>query len=188
MNIAINEVFKEALHDGVLNVEFHERLLADLDRVVEIAGIPASFVGAKLSDYCKGKDYEWVKGVKDTGTYGLCYVGKQDPLVEDKMMAIAGTLLRNYIDARVMSLQTVFALLRDGALPTPTVLLIPNFCVHKGDGGTVAPWQIPLLLGLLIDRMGKGLKTVVGVASMSGLEESYGSLIAEHIKKHFDMV
>lgn len=182
------DIPKEVFSEGLLDKVHHERLLADLPKVAEMAGIPPQFVWSKLSEYCKGEDYQWVRHIRSLPSQGLCYTAKQAVPVEDKMMAITGALLRNYIDARVLSLQEVIARLKDGDMPSPTVLLIPNFCLDKSEGGDIPSWQVSSLLGLLITRMSQNLKTVLYVSSIATLEKSYGEVFKQHITTHFEMV
>lgn len=169
-----------------LDKEYHARLIADLDRVAELAAIPPKMVYSRLSQYCTGDDLTWVRGLKKGDQpQGLVYIGKYTIPVEDKMMAITGACLRNFIDARMMPVQEVISRLKSDDMPHPTVLLIPNFCLEKGEGGDIAQWHISSLLGLLYTRMTKNLKTVLYVGSLSALEKNYGESFRNHIESHY---
>lgn len=175
----------EAFEQKILDSTYHERLIADLPHLCQIAGIPPQMVWSRLSDFCTGDDLTWVRALKKTELLGLAYTGTTNPPVSDKLMAIAGACLRNYIDARVMAVQDVLTYLKNDTMPAPTVLLIPNFCLDKGEGGDIAQWHISSLLGLLYSRHTKNLKTVLYIGSLTSLEKNYGTAFRQHIETHF---
>lgn len=185
--MSISKVPKEAFDSGLLNLEFHDRLLLDLDRITRHAGVPVSAVWSHLSQYCAGPDYEWVRNMRASEDAGLMFVGKKPVPVEDKMMAIAGACLRNYLDARVMSVQEVLKSLKDNTMPSPTLLLIPNFCHEKDNGGDIPTWESSNLLGLLLQRQNAGKKTVLHCSSLQTLEKAYGNAIREHVEKRYTL-
>lgn len=176
---------QQAFDSGLLDIEHHERLLADLNKVSDIAGIPPRFVWSRLSEYCKGEDYKWLASMRTAETNGMVYVGKTERPIEDTMMAITGACLRNYIDARVMSVQEVIQRLKENEMPSPTVLLIPNFCLDKDGGGNLPAWQVSSLLGLLYTRLSRNLKTILYVGSMAAMHTSYGDAFTAHIEAHY---
>lgn len=186
------QVPDQAFKSGLLDKTYHDRLLADLERITLTAGIPPHYVWARLSDYCPAEDGQWVKSLKRNAEQGLAFVGgkgkKFSPPIEDKMMAMTGACLRNYIDARMMPVQEVIRALKEDSMPSPTVLLIPNFCLDKGDGGNIAQWEISSLLGLLYSRMARNLKTVIYVGSMTSLEANYGEAFKSHIQSHYHLI
>lgn len=186
------EIPESVFEIGILNKEYHDRLIADLERIAERAGIPPHFVWSKLSAYCTEEDVQWVRAMRKGTQHGLAYVGgkgkKFNVPVEDKMMAITGACLRNYIDARMMAVQEVIAALKEDAMPRPTVLLIPNFCLDRGDGGNIAQWEISSLLGLLYTRLAQNLKTVIYLGSMQALEANYGEAFKTHIQAHYHLI
>lgn len=124
--------------------------------------------------------------MREDGDDGLIYHGDVFEIpVEDKMMAIAGACLRNYIDARVLTVQNVLQMLKNNTMPDCTVCLVPNFCMSNMDNKSVAPWEAAALLGWLYSRMAKNLKTVLYVGSMTSLEVSYGAAMLKHVKAHY---
>jgi hypothetical protein len=186
----IAHVPEEAFTSGILNKEYHDRLLVDIDGITDVAGIPPEYLWTRLSEVCQEADIEWVKSIKKHNDHGLALVNsgaKKGKPVTDRMMAITGACLRNYIDARVMPLQSVLAALKEDNMPMPSILLIPNFCLGNNDGGNIPAWQVSSLLGMLYSRLAKDLKTVVYIESLSGLEKSYGESFRHHIESHFSI-
>jgi hypothetical protein len=166
---------ESAFKDKILDRAYHDRLILDLDQIVATAGIPAAAVWAKLSSYCIPDEVEWVRQIRSKNDSGLIFIGEDfNVLVADKMAVIAGVCLRNYTDARVMPVQDVVRLLKSDSMPSPTVLLIPNFCLDKANGGDVPSWEISNLMGLLLNRMNSGKKTILHCSSMAIVQKQYG--------------
>lgn len=184
--MAVTFVPQEALDSGLLNPSYHERLLADAHQIVELAGVPLRALWAPLSKYCTQEEVSWVRVLRRPTDLGLVLLGKgHDVSVEDKMMAITGACLRNYTDARLMPLQEVMRLCKAGEMPAPTVLLIPNFCLDKLDGGDIASWDTQHLLGMLLHRGARGLKTILGISSWAAMEKQYGSSFRSHVETKY---
>lgn len=178
------EVFKSKL----LDKDFHERLIQDLPQVVSTAGVPASAVWMRLSTHCSKDEMIWVKNIRSTHDCGILFVGPNFPVsVDSKMTAITGVCLRNYTDARMMPVQEVIKKIKDDSMPSPTVLLIPNFCLDKSNGGDVPSWEISSLMGLLLSRMGRGLKTILYATSMAVVQKQYGDSFKSLLESKFSI-
>lgn len=192
----VYDIPQEMFDLNILSREYHDRLLANVGGFARVANIPVHFVWAKLSDYCTEEDLNWVRRMRAGKDTGLVYVGYQKQnkktdvpvTIESRMMAITGALLRNYIDARVMPLQSVLNHLQNETMPSPTVLLIPNFFLSSNDGGKIAPWDISSLLGLLYTRMAQDLKTVLYVSDFKELEKQYGTSFKDHLLAHYKQI
>jgi hypothetical protein len=183
------EIPSEVFEIGILDKEYHARLLANLEGFASMAGIPQEFIWAKMSEYCSPEEMSWVRRMRMGSDHGLCYRGQFPVPIEDKMMAMTGACLRNYIDARMMSVQEVLSQLKDGVMPhQPTVLLIPNFCLSHGAGGDIPTWQSSNLLGLLYSRLARNLKTVLYIDSEPGLAKNYGEPFLKHIRAHYTLI
>ena len=176
-----------AISKGIIDEDYHDMLLADLEGLTRQAGIPVDYVWQPLSNYIGEVEYNYVNSLKqDDCKLGMAYTGKvADPPVNERMMAIAGACLRNYINAKVMTVQDVLQALKDDSMPSPTVLLIPNFCMGKTTGGHLADWEKSSLLGLLYRRQQRSQKTIVYVSSKGDLIETLGQPFAEHLYNNF---
>ena len=189
MDVAVAKAYES----GVLLPEVHNRLVQDIDRIARKANIPESMVLMKMSSFgCSEEEIAYVRKLKAMsaqGVYGLIYKGKEGKYsVLSRMMAVAGACLRNFVDARVMTLQDVFQATKDNAMPEPTVLLIPNFYASKSEGGHVPDWHLANLLGLLYSRQSKGLQTFLYVSDLKAMRSDYGDLITMHLSKNFKTV
>lgn len=182
-------VIPDEVYDiGILNRKYHARLLQGIEHWAGIAGVPPHFIWSKLSQYCTDEDVAWVKNLKKGYDHGLVYTGKYTMPIEDKMAAIVGACLRNYVDARFMTVQQVLSRLKSDTMPSPTVVLVPNFCLAKEDTNNVAPWEAASILGWLYSRLAKNLKTVLYASDMKTVTEVYGSSMTKHLSAHYKII
>ena len=179
---------EKAIAAKVIDPEVHRGLLGDLEFYTNIAGIPSSMVLKPMSDFCGEEEQNYVsryRSLPDADIFGLIYTGQANAITaHTKMMAMTGAYLRNFIDARLLSVQDVIRMVK-GHETQPTVLLIPNFFIQEGRGGRQAQWEIPELLGLLLDRHAAEKQTVVYVDSVVDMAKEYGPLFAAHFSEYF---
>ena len=168
---------------GVLDKEVHARLVADIDRYARDANIQKRWVYTPLAETCGADEIDWVRRFKfhtSEGSAGLCYVGKTPAFnMETRMAAIAGALTRNFIFARLMTLnEFLMESANDGDIPDMSCLLVPNFFVEKGQPS----WRTAALLDVLIARHTAGLQTVLYVADLIAMGKDYGNALPRHIE------
>lgn len=181
-----------ALDSGVLDREVHARLIVDLDQIARGAHVPKNLIHTPLATYCSEAEVDYVRRWPThagAGIAGLAIVGrKAETPVPMRMMAMAGACLRNFIDAKVMTVQEVLACLKKGAMPTPTALFIPNFYVGKEQGGNLGSWQVAELLGLLMERQASQQQTIVYVEDLTDMAVHYGEMFKAHVEHHFERI
>jgi hypothetical protein len=179
----------EAFENQVLEKDLHAALLKAAGKVAQDAAIPEYMLYRSMTEFCSQEEVAYIRGLRQHSLRGICglvIVGKKASVpVSDRMMAMAAACLRNYISARLMTLQEVLDGLKGGDLPSPKVALIPNFFVGKADGGVVADWEIAPLMGWLYRRQADSQQTVLYVQSLEALEQAYGSSMARLLKKHY---
>ena len=183
MGRSMSALRQEAIEAGLIDEREHEQLLADINGVLRQAGIPQEYVWTSIREFCSDEEIDFVASLKkDDCPIGMVYMGEfNKPAVNERMMAITGACLRNYINAKVMTVQDVLGALKTGSMPSPTVLLIPNFFMGKGSGGHIADWEKSDLLGLLYKRHQEGKKTVIYVSDKKDLAKEYGKPFVDHI-------
>ena len=189
MDIAIPE---EALTKRTLDRKVHRRLINDIESVSKAANIPVPMVWSSMHDHCESPEIEYVKHLRvrsAEGYAGLVFLGAE-PKKEmgRRMQAIAAACLRNYINAKVMTLQDVLDAIKTSSMPRPTVLLIPNFFVGENDGGKIADWQLSGLLSMVYSRQAEGLQTFLYVKSLNELKHAYGAPFEQNIRSTFVLV
>lgn len=157
-----------------INSTEHGRIIADMERVSLIAGVQERFVKQSMSEYCSPEEIDWVKQFnkyRTEGVPGLVLEGVHNP--DTRCQAIAGAFIRNFIDARVMPLNQVLELQEGGAMPSPTVLLIPNlFMVSVMKN--VPVWKVQIVYDLLLQRSVQNKPSVAYVENLGDLKKTYG--------------
>lgn len=170
---------------SVLHPERHARLVADIKNICATANVPELFVYNSMKSYCGADEIDWVvnfSSYKKTFA-GLVLKGLPNP--DTRCMAIAGALLRNFKDARVMTVSQILEATKNGKTLDFTCLLIPNLYVVTTKGNALTSWQSSLLYDVLLSRFVANKPTVVAVENLSALEEEYGSVFAQHLKMHY---
>lgn len=161
--------------NGVLDQQYHARIIADRDKICSVAGIHMKFLAESMTLHCGEVEVDWVKKFhryESEGVPGLLLVNTLRPDV--CCQAIAGALVRNHIDARVIPLNTLLDALEAGEnMIAPHVLLIPNFYMSMGGKGFPA-WKIQILYDLMLARSQQMKSSVVCVEDMNGLKQYYG--------------
>ena len=188
----MNTELTEAYNAGVLHPEIHGRLVSNLEGFARRANIMESMIMHKMSAFdCSKAEIDYVRAIRrkaDENVYGLVYIGKETKPVLTRMMGVAGACLRNFVEAKVVTLQELLSDMKEGHPPEATVLLVPNFFVAKSEGGKIADWHIAELLGLLYARMVRGNQTFMYVSDMDALRKTYGDPIYQHLSNHFQGV
>lgn len=178
----MSEALAQAVEDQIIDPEYHQQLLADLPALTRQAGITEKYVWHSMTKYCSDRELDYVLSIKQEDCpLGMYYIGQFDTPVIERMMAIAGACLRNYLNAKVMTVYDVLECLKEGTMPSPTVLLIPDFY----DGGSVPEWKKTGLLSMLYKREQQGKKTILYVANEKGLRKEYGQPFMDHIEQKF---
>lgn len=179
----------KAYEDKVLDRAVHARLLENLDAYAEQANIPSYMVLQSMHTFCGKPEVDYMlhlRRLPQSGIYGMLYkAGENAATVHTRMMALTAACLRNFINARVMTVQDVIAQSKSHKFDQPTVLCLPNFFIRDSQGGKLATWDISVLLGVLYERHSSGLQTVVYVDDMMALGKEYGQVFKDHIENHF---
>jgi hypothetical protein len=170
----------------ILDPEQHRRLIAEIDEISRTAGIPRRFIESSMQGVCDDQEIDWVRGYRhhvEKGVYGYCFEGVDHAT---KMMSMCGALVRNFIDARLMTLNTLIEMLRTNEPINCSALFVPSFHRTTKQGSGVTPFQINLLWQLLEERMLTERQTVVGVQSIAQMRQDYGQYFGDHLQAHFE--
>lgn len=165
---------------SILDKDTHKRLIEDMPTICHQANIPAAYIHHSMRQHCPDGDCKWVQNypvLASKGRSGLVLVGDR---LEVRALSIGGALIRNFIDARVYTLQRVLE-----ESPNPTVLIIPNFYVSAIDCKPHPSWKVDQIYSLLLDRMSSGLQTVIGVTDMKNMEAVYGTNVVKHLRDNY---
>jgi hypothetical protein len=187
-----SEAVQEEKSESILHKEYHARLLEDIEHFADVANVPVSMIHEPLAKYCNADEVSWVKAImlhRENGIAGLCLTGidKSQP-VETKMWAMGAALLRNYIDARVVTMGTLLEEHKEGEVESPTVLLIPNLYVEYAGGKPNTNWQVNILQDILMRRLVEKKTTIIYVQSIEGLKKNFGEGIGVFIEAHWHIL
>lgn len=168
---------------SVLHPAVHAKLLDDLPGVCARANIPIEAIKTSAMGVLAPKELAWLHSLaKRPGRVdgrGLMLIGGDG---EDKLIAICAALLRNFIDARVISLNSLL----DGGFGMPSVVLIPNLYIKSS---TVLPsWKVQQLYDILMSRKAGALLTVGYIEDLATLKKDYGAVFERHIKNNYDTI
>jgi len=172
---------------SVLDPDHHRRLIEELDDVARVAGVPKRYIERSMSEHCSAEEAAWVRDYRlhaAKGQFGLCYLGSDHT---QRMMAMCGAFVRNYIDARLVTLADLIELARTNDVPSASVLLVPSFH-REAKQGSVTAFQTNLLWQVLESRMITERLTVIGVQSLALLKNDYGAHFADLVSSHYEVI
>jgi hypothetical protein len=176
--------------DSILDVTAHARIIADMEHVCKTANVNKTYVHRSMQGLVGPKEIDWVRrfnAYRNEGVAGVVFVGTAN--AETRMMAMCGALIRNFIDARFMPLNTILSLQEKGLMPEPTALFIPNlFLATSAKAGGIPVWKVQVVYDLLLQRFTAGKPTVVFAESLDALGQSYGQVFLDHLKQHYKMI
>ncbi len=165
--------------DKVIDPVRCERILADLEGISSRTNIHESFILEGMSRWCSEEEVEWVTGLLpalDVGDVtGLAYSGITTRLV-DRMQAIGGACIRNFVEARMVTLEDLI----DYDHSNVTVLLIPDFYT-----GELPAWKRTKLLSMLLGRHAVRQATVLYISNVEKMKQDYGETLCQHITETF---
>lgn len=177
----------------VLNRDVHARLVANIDHYAAQAGIQTAWISRRLADTCNAEEVTWVRSLRflqEQGRAGLVLHGKDPrPDATTRMSAIAGALTRNFIVARVLTLNALLANLTESDVPDQTVLLVPNFALDQPkDSKAQAQWRTQAIHDALVARHTAGKLTVVYAVSLERVAADWGEATRQLVENHYDEI
>ncbi len=184
----MNAVMEKAFDSGVLDKDVHMRLVADIERISNMAGIPKELIWTSSKKFLSDSELEWIMKYefhKKNLKAGLVITGGAGHAIEAKFMSMTGLLVRNFVDARMMIMQNVLDKLEKQKMSEPSVLLIPNFHIEKHAGGQLPAWKISNILGMLMHRHAAARMSILYVSDMDSLLADYGEVVYNHLVENY---
>lgn len=174
--------------DSVLDKEKHQRLIQDIDHIADTANIPTAAIHRSAVGFVSSSELDWLRhfNAYRTNKAGLVIVGEPESNPEDKCVAITAALVRNFIDARFMAVNSVLTAAEDGNLPEPTVLVIPNLFVCSAGGKNALPaYKIQTVYDVLVRRMALNRPSVLYIENLDQCNLAYGGFFVRHLKQNY---
>lgn len=164
-----------------LDREVHGELIRDAAMYARLAGIKREWLWQPLSAHVGENEIKWVKAYRmlaDRGVRGLLYTGSAHG-VNDRMQAMVGALIRNFIDARIRP--TSQAITRIGPIEESpparcSVLFLPDLCTGPG---AQPEWFVRETISLFMERESAGKQTVAYVRDLDMVRAVYGDTLYE---------
>lgn len=166
---------------GVLNYDTHSRMIPNIEFYAKQAGIPEQFIYTASDKILTERDLKYLNSWGHLGEKNLCgaYFTKASERYIERMQMIVAVVLRNMIDAKVITVQNLVKELKNGNPVDSKLVCIPNLCISKHQGGDIATWELSSVVGWLLQRQGLGYQTVVYIEDVKYIEAQYGTIIAE---------
>jgi hypothetical protein len=173
----------------VLDPIRHRTILDDIDHICQTAGISQYFLANSMMDVCGPEEVEWVRHFPKNRAVSAGLVLTDGSNVSNRMMYMAGALIRNFTDARVFPINTVLRLAKTGELPTPTVMLIPNLYVKAGGSAKgLAHWDVQAIYDVLLERQAASKPTVLFIEDMDAVSQAYGNVFRDFLENNYKIV
>lgn len=188
--------------EGVLTAEKHDRFLDELEMITRRAGLMGTpeYVWKKFPADEFGPDemvyLQKFKTMSMSGLYGMVYLGFDEVATHKRMLQVCGLLVRNQLDARIMSRSEVLSKMRYEQRVSGSAILVPNFCpsmstldknafISKEKSSDYAEYQREAVYDFLLKKMHEGGQVIVSAPSFKAIERAYGSAVADHIDQNF---
>jgi len=179
-------VYGEYYAAGILKYQKHWRMVQNIGMYAEQAGIPEYFIYNTSEGVLLETDVAYLEEFSSQfskGISGAVIEGKENFL--DRMYSMVGVLIRNFIDARFITLQDLIKEIKAGNPPKSKLICIPNFALDKSEGGNVATWEMSNVLSWMLNSHSQGRQVVVYVETLDYINQQYGGVLRTHIDNHF---
>ncbi len=174
---------------GILTREKHGRLIDEVERCANAAGIAPGYVYEAVPDGMLGADeLHWLKDFRkhdaSSGARGVLYTGKKlSPPVVDRMAWITGVLTRNFVLARLFTAQSLGKLLETDEVEA-TCVLVHGFYTGKAHTA-MERRHMGLLIEMLNKRVARRLQTVIQISDMAEFVADYGEQLGQTLDEKF---
>ena len=180
------QVYGEYYATGILNYQKHWRMVSNIGMYAEQSGIPEYFIYHTSEGILLPKDVEYLEKFSSHFINGISgAVIESNHNFMDRMYSMVGVLIRNFIDARFITLQDLIKEIKSGNSPKSKLICIPNFALDKSEGGNVATWEMSNVLSWMLNSHSQGRQVVIYVETLDYINQQYGGVLRTHIDNHF---
>jgi len=171
----------------MLDAATHSRIIADISNVCRTANIPQNMLWQSATQYCSTVELDWLRHFNVNKKQGrnLLLTGNHMVVPEVKMMSMAAALIRNFKDARLVTVNTIVDAHDDKVeIPDPSIMFIPNLYVRQG-GKSLPSWKAQIIYDVLLDRLASSKPVVAYVEDLEAMGKEYGNSFVQHFKAHY---
>lgn len=179
--------YKKYYSTGILTYKNHWRIVQNISMYAEQAGIPEYFIYHSCKDILHDAELQYLadfNGISDKGISGGYYESGADSYI-DRMYSMVGLMLRNYKDAKFITLQDLIFAIKANDAPKSRLVCIPNFALAKDEGGNVATWELANVLSWILNHHSRGRQVVIYAQDLDFIDQQYGGVLRGHIDNHF---
>lgn len=168
---------------GVLLPEKHYQVVRNLRKFAETAGVPEELIYTALEKNVSKREIKFMEEQHlffKHGKRGLLYKGKFKCSVLDRMSALIGCFVRNFVDGQVILMAELMEQLREGIPVEASVLAIPDFYVMgNGVGKKMYDADQSLLLSFMYRRANAKRLTLLYIEDYSKFVIDFGPSFAK---------
>lgn len=180
--------YKKFYANEVLKPEVHHRLVVNAEAYADDAGIRVTDIYDKFRRVCKtDAEWTWINVIARNAVpdfSGLYYLSSMDPPIIDRMRALVGACVRNFVRAKLVTQGRLFDMIIDNTeLDDYRVLCLPDL-MHGS--GNVSEGLRRSVSTMFLDRYVAGHQICLGkIGSLKHVETLYGSDVSDCINSHF---
>ncbi len=179
-------LYSKYYEPGVLTYEKHRRLVMNIGMYAEAAGIPEFYIYNSAKQILNEDALDYLTGWglnSERAVGGAWFSGINN--CTDSMYAMVGVMLRNFKDAKYITIQDLIAGVKSGKPPESRLVCIPNFALDKAQGGDVASWELAHVVGWMLSAHGAGQQVVAYCQTPELVNSIYGGVLDRHFDNHF---
>lgn len=169
---------------GTLDPTRHYRLIQARHAVAQRAGLGAAFISAiwePLPPVVTKSQRQWLVNTIYKHTQHMMFRGGIS-YVSECFRALVGALLRNEVDARLMTVEEIVQIVVGDDVLEAGVLFISDFAVADEPRTEAVKRKVT---GVIRQRINAGLPTVLYTSDAASVSKTYGSAFAQEMQAHF---
>ncbi len=176
----------EIYQKGCLTPEKHRALVERFDTYALVSGLGGGnrrFIWEPLPEMTKLEldALKKARRLPEFGKYGVLYVGGNSSLVVNRLMSITGCFVRNFVDARYVTIETAMKMFKAEGSVSGEVVCIPNLYAK----GSSLGWQKGMMYDFLLHQMAEGKLIFAYAQDLEGVAFEYGQPAANHLLERF---
>lgn len=164
----------------ILDPEKHYRLIQQRHAVAQRAGLGAAHISAiweTLPPIVTRNQRQWLVNVIYKNPSHVLFRGGSK-YVSECFRALVGALLRNEVDARLMTVEEVVQIVMEGEQLEAGVLFISDFAVEDEPRSEPVKRKIT---GVVRQRINAGLPTALYASNINSVSKIYGAAFSQEV-------
>lgn len=166
----------------VLDDEKYNRLKQAMSDIVLQSHVPQKFIETSAVGSIDKADMDYLLSFSDLRKEGkLGGYLKFGGIQNIKFNYMAGALIRNFIDARVLTIEQAL----DLGDSNPTVLFLTDFCIASEDSKPLPSWKTQQIYDLILHRFDGKRQTILSATSQGSILKNYGIHLKDFLIENY---